>query len=150
MVMVLGIDPDSAAHGVATYDDGKLIRLNNFELLALFDYIVDITRQTADITAVIENVAANQFIYQRNYKESRASANKVAISVGRCMQSQIELMRMFDYLGLPYQLVKPNAKNWAKDRRLFERVTGWTGKSNEDTRSAAYFGYLAIGSRNGG
>ena len=26
----------------------------------------------------------------------------------------------------------------------FESVTGWTGRSNEDTRSAAYFGMLGV------
>ena len=27
-------------------------------------------------------------------------------------------------------------------KKQFEKVTGWTGRSNEDTRSAAYFGWL--------
>jgi len=34
------------------------------------------------------------------------------------------------------------SKMWKKDKKQFELVTKWTGRSNEDTRSAAYFGWL--------
>jgi hypothetical protein len=38
------------------------------------------------------------------------------------------------------------SKKWkdAAGKKEFERVTGWKGRSNEDTRSAAYFGYLGV------
>lgn len=85
---------------------------------------------------------ANQFVYSRNQKASKAAQSKVAMHIGRCQQVQIEIMQWLDALGVPYKLHKPQKGNWAKDKAMFERVTGWKGRSNEDTRSAAYFGFL--------
>lgn len=85
---------------------------------------------------------ANQFVYTRNEKASKAAQSKVAMHIGRCQQVQVELMRWLDHMGIAYRLHKPQRGNWSKDKTTFERVTGWSGKSNEDTRSAAYFGFL--------
>ena len=59
-------------------------------------------------------------------------------------------MQWLDSLGVPYKLHKPQKGNWAKDKARFEKVTGWKGRSNEDTRSAAYFGFLEINKANVG
>ena len=57
---------------------------------------------------------------------------------------QAEIMRELDSRGIPYELHKPSGGNWADNKVRFERVTGWKGRSNPETRSAAYFGYLAV------
>jgi hypothetical protein len=68
---------------------------------------------------------------------------KMAQSIGMCKQSQIELERLFESKGV--KVVKHKiSKMWKKDKAQFEKVTGWTGRSNEDTRSAAYFGFLGL------
>ncbi len=72
---------------------------------------------------------------------------KVGMSVGKCQQAQVELMRMLDFHGFKYELHKPQKGNWAKNKPLFEKATGWTARSNEDGRSASYFGYLALADR---
>lgn len=56
----------------------------------------------------------------------------------------VDLQRMLDHYEIPYVLHRPQAGNWADKRPLFEKVTGWKGNSNPDTRSAAYFGFLAL------
>ena len=66
------------------------------------------------------------------------------MSIGRCQQSQSELMRFLDEYKIKYVLHKPQKNNWAKNKHQFEKVTGWVGRSNEDTRSAAYFGFLGL------
>lgn len=91
----------------------------------------------------IENVAANQFVYSRNDKGSRANVSKIAMAIGRCQQAQIELCRQLDRLGIKHELHKPQRGNWADNPGLFKKVTGWIGRSNPDTRAAAYFGWLA-------
>ena len=60
------------------------------------------------------------------------------------MQAQVTLMRAFDHYEIPYILHKPSKNNFADDKNKFERLTGWDKRSNRDTRSAAYFGLLAI------
>lgn len=141
--IVIGIDPDSKKHGVAFYRDGVLYSLemlNNQQLL--------IEQQLAtcdwDILVSIEDVCANNFVYARNNKGSKAVTSKIAMAVGRCQQAQKELMTWLDHYNVKYVLHKPQKGNWAKNKAQFERVTGWTGRSNEDTRSAAYFGWLGI------
>ena len=64
------------------------------------------------------------------------------MAIGRCQQSQVELMRLIDDRNVNYVLHKPQKGNWAKNKAQFEKVTGWTKRSNEDTRAAAYFGWL--------
>ena len=36
--IVIGIDPDSKAHGVAVYADGELVDLRNMTLIELLNY----------------------------------------------------------------------------------------------------------------
>ena len=92
----------------------------------------------------IEDVCSNNFVYSCNVKASKAVHATVARSVGRCQQAQLELMRWLDYYHILYVLHKPQKGNWAKNKAQFEKITGWTKQSNEDTRAAAYFGYLEV------
>ena len=137
---VVGVDPDSKAHGVAIYEDGKLVQLRQENLCSLVSS--GWFAGWADLW-VIEDVKANKFIYARNTKKG-AFGLSIAQDVGKVKQAQIELERFLEYHGQKVMLVKPQASNWAKDKEKFERITGWTKRSNEDTRSAAYFGFLGL------
>ena len=147
MRIVIGIDPDAEKHGVAVYTNGRLGDLQKFSLAEIIDNIIipENTKFDAgqEVIFSIEDVCANNFVYQRN-KTTNPSVNmSIARRVGACQQAQTELMRMLDHFNVKYVLHKPQRGNWAKDKAKFEKVTGWDKKSNEDTRSAAYFGYLA-------
>lgn len=142
--MVIGVDPDSSAHGVAIYIDGNLIELRKMTLMEMMGYILEM-RSVHDIAVCVENVLATNVIYERNEQSNKSKTAHIGNSVGRCQQSCIELLRMFDYCEIPYQLVKPTSGNWAKNKTMFQRVTGWRGKSNADTRSAAFFGFMLAG-----
>ena len=142
-MMVIGIDPDSKKHGVAIYRNGKL---TNLEMMDNIEFI-DVFRPDSELLKVlvsIENVCANNFVYARNNKGGKSIVANIAMKIGRCQQAQTELMRWLDHYKVDYVLHKPQKGNWAKNRKQFESVTGWKGQSNEDTRSAAYFGWLAI------
>ena len=136
---IVGIDPDADKHGVALYSNGELSDLKQLQLQDLVNYLW----QIADLVS-IEDVMANQFVYARNRSGSTANQSKIAMHIGRCQQAQVELMRMLDSRKIPYVLHKPQKGNWADNRELFEKITGWDKQSNADTRSAAYFGYLAL------
>lgn len=141
MEIVIGIDPDSERHGVAIYADGKL---ESLQMLNTVEIVRDVLQVWKEPLFSIENVMANQFVYVRNQKASKAAQSKVAMHIGRCQQAQIELMRALDSYGIKYVLHKPQAGNWSDKRELFERMTGWEKQSNADTRAAAYFGFLAV------
>lgn len=138
---VIGVDPDAQASGVATFNNGQLVRLETLDNVG----IVQLAQTMQNVSFSIEDVMANQFVYSRNQQASKAAQSKVAMHIGRCQQAQVELMRWLDYLGVKYVLHKPTKSNWAKDKAKFEMLTGWKGRSNEDTRSAAFFGFLEAG-----
>lgn len=147
---IIGVDPDSKAHGVAIYINGKLEDLTTMPLVDIIDYILQYRRGEVmgfdhSILFSIEDVMANQFIYARNVKESKAAQAKQAMHVGRCQQSFVELIRVLDHMEIKYVTHKPQKGNWAEteNKKQFEMATGWKKRSNEDTRSAAFFGFLA-------
>ena len=141
--IIIGVDPDSKAHGVAVYKNGHLTDLSCSTLCQIIDFIVT-TKELKTITIEfhIEDVCANNFVYARNNHGNKSVTSKIAMAIGRCQQSQTELMRALDEYNVKYVLHKPQKGNWAKDKATFENTTGWTDRSNEDTRSAAYFGWL--------
>jgi len=142
MRIVIGIDPDTEKHGVAVYTNGRLADLRKFSLIEIIEEIIK-RKEDEEMIFSIEDVCANNFVYARNKTRNPSINMSIARRVGACQQSQTELVRMLEHFGIKYVLHKPRSGNWAKDKTKFERVTGWDKKSNEDTRSAAYFGYLA-------
>ncbi len=139
-MIIVGLDPDSQKHGVAVFRDGVLRELLMLDLPNLRRWI---DAQTQPLRFSIEDVLAQNFVYTRNTKASKAAQSKVGVAIGRCQQAQAEVMRELDDRGIEYELHKPTAANWADSTPQFKRFTGWTGKSNPETRSAAYFGFVA-------
>lgn len=139
---IIGCDPDAEANGVAVFKSGQLVKLANMNNAELVESIRSSVLQNDAYLFSIEDVMANQFVYARNVKASKAAQSKIAMHIGRCQQAQVELMRWLDLIGIRYVLHRPQKGNWSDNKPLFEKVTGWKARSNADTRSAAYFGYL--------
>jgi hypothetical protein len=142
-MIVIGIDPDSDKHGVAEYWDGELVNLWSLSLPYLVDFLSNI-RPKDDLEVHIEDVTGVSAAF--NARDKRGNIHiklKMAQSIGMCKQSQIEIEKFCEEMNI--KVVKHKiSKAWKKDKALFEKVTGWKGQSNEDTRSAAYFGYLGL------
>ena len=138
--VILGIDPDSKSHGFAAYSGGKLQILGVKTLMEINDFIHEYF--PSDVEVHIEDVNGVSAAFMARDKRSNINVKlKMAQHIGMCKQSQIELERIFEKRGV--KVVKHKiSKMWKKDKAQFEKVTGWTGRSNEDTRSAAYFGWL--------
>ena len=62
--IIIGIDPDSQAHGVAVYDSGKLIKLKSMTTIDIYKYIENLLASRRvyyyQIEAHIENVRARR------------------------------------------------------------------------------------------
>jgi len=140
--VVIGCDPDSKAHGVAVYMDGRLIELRSFELLELQQYIEQDCCGSNSIELHIENVCGVSAAFNARDRKTNLNVKlKIAQHIGMCKQAQVEVERMAEANGV--KVVKHKiSKMWKKDKAQFEKVTGWSGHSNEDTRSASWFGYL--------
>lgn len=141
----IGTDPDSKAHGVAIYKDKVLVDLKNLQLMQLLELAKKLHDEGAKVKFHIEDVDANKANWH-NKKGTKASFGRSSSDMGKCRQSAIELIRALEYYGFEYQLY-PISNAWKKaggPKKQFELTTKWTKRSNEDTRSAAFFGYLGL------
>jgi hypothetical protein len=143
---IIGVDPDSDKHGIAIYQDGELVRLSSMQLLGLKGFIDSLVK-TSKIDSLeihMEDTCANNAAFKKRGVKNSKSGTAVNRGVGRCQQAQIELERLFDYCEIT--VVKHKISKQWKDavygKMMFEQATGWKGRSNEDTRSASWFGYL--------
>ena len=145
--LIIGCDPDVDGKGFAIYEDGVLTELKTLSLIELYrlaelgQFVVN---EINDIELHIEDVNGNKSSsFNHNAKQSKQVQNKISESVGRCKQMQLEVEKIAEHFDI--KIVRyPVSSQWknAAGKKEFERLTGWKGRSNEDTRSAAYFGYL--------
>lgn len=140
---VIGIDPGSTkGHGVAIYEDGKLVNIEMSELMPLYS-LLSTLKQSGSVIVHIEDVMAQKAVWHGK-KQSKEAYGKTSQNVALCKWSQVEVERMCAYIDV--KVVKHRvSKCWkATDsgQAQFKKVTGWIGRSNEDKRSAAYFGWL--------
>ena len=137
--IIIGIDPDSKAHGVAVYIDGKLTGLNCLTLVEIVKMIPQWQELNKNVEFHMEDVCANNAVFRVG--DNKKVAGAMGRSIGKVQQSQVELERFLaSFLIFPVK--HKISKMWKKDKAQFEKVTGWSGRSNEDTRSASYFGWL--------
>lgn len=142
--VIIGCDPDSSKSGFSFYINGELCRLECLSLISFYLELESICKQWSDreIELHIENVKGVKGIFaQRTGGKNKGVALMMAQNVGMCKQVQTEIERIAEMLSV--KIVHHQvSKMWKKDKAQFEKLTGWTGRSNEDSRSAAYFGYL--------
>ena len=149
-MVIIGIDPDSSANGVAVYRDNalsELLSLNTFELSSFLRIVVDVDEC---VEVRIEDVCGISAAFTaRDKKKSLAVKLKMAQHIGMCKQAQIEVERICE--AYEVKVVKHKVSKMWKDadsgKKQFESITGWKGQSNPDKRSAAYFGWLGVTSK---
>ena len=146
--LIIGCDPDVDGKGFAMYEDGELKRLISMNLVQLINWVSNdlFLNDSLCVELHIEDVNGNKSSsFNHSAKQSKQVQNKISESVGRCKQMQLEVEKIAEHFDI--KIVRyPVSSQWknAAGKKEFERVTGWKGRSNEDTRSAAYFGYLGI------
>ena len=144
-MIVIGVDPDSSEHGIAVYKSDILASLHQWALPEIVKYITS-DEINGDCYFSIEDVKANRAIYRQHSHRKARPQGEIGRRLGMCQQAQVELERMLESLGVPFVLHRPQKGNWADTQKkpLFEKITGWDKRSNADTRSAAFMGFLAI------
>lgn len=147
--VIYGIDPDSKRHGIAVYRNGVLCELLNMNTIELYIHITSsekVALQSGELEIHMENpcgVSASTFSHNR--KDPLPVKFKKSEGVGRVKQAQVSIEQTAEALNIPVTKYR-NSSRWKKgnDAKLFNKITGWTGRSNEETRSAAHFGYLGV------
>jgi hypothetical protein len=152
-MLILGIDPDSNKHGVAVYRNGVLCELLNLNTIQLYKHIIEkekVALKNKQIVIHMENPkGTSASCFSHNRSDSYPVKFKKSEGVGMCKQAQTSVEQMAEELGIQVILHK-NSKCWKKgnDKVMFEKITGWIGRSNEETRSAAFMGYLGVKQKN--
>tara|TARA_R110002012_G_scaffold270864_2_gene455979 strand:+ start:291 stop:728 length:438 start_codon:yes stop_codon:yes gene_type:complete len=141
---VIGCDPGSTkGHGVSVYKDKTLIELHMMKLMELYGLLLAL-KEDGGVIVHIEDVYSQRGVWH-DENGSKKSFGKTSQNVGLCKWAQIEVERMCEHIGV--EVVRHKVSKCWKDKNgkvQFEKVTGWAGRSNEDTRSAAYFGFLGL------
>lgn len=149
-MIIIGIDPDSSANGVAVYRKGRLDELLTLNTFELSNFIPCLLADEDSVEVHIEDVngiSSNAFNVKS--KDKLPVKLKKAEHVGKCKQAQIEVERICEAFDV--KVVKHKVSKMWKDadsgKKQFESITGWKCQSNPDKRSAAYFGWLGITSK---
>lgn len=139
-MLVIGIDPDTKKHGVAWLSDGQIIKLASMNTDDLVADLVSISAKGIPLVIKLEDVNVNKPVYPRP-GQSRLQMLKIAQNVGAVKYAATTLLERINHTTLlKVNLVNPLPKALSGKRynqAVFNKVTGWTGKSNGDTRDAA-------------
>ena len=147
MRVIMGIDPDSNKSGIAVMRNGVLCELLNLNVIQLYDWLKaneKLSIKNNEIVIAMENPkGSSSSAYKHKYDMNSAVNAKISEKVGMVKQAQASIEQMAEALKIPVVLYK-NSSMWknAVGKQSFEALTGWTARSNEDTRSAAYFSYI--------
>ena len=141
--VIIGCDPDSSKYGIAIYRKGVLTELLNLNIIELYIHITQFMKQD-DIHIHLEDVKRTKAVWHAQGMNKSVAA-MAAQKVGMCKQSQTAIEQLAENLKIPVTLHRVS-KNWknGNSKELFKSITGWQGRSNEETRSAAWFGYLGV------
>ncbi|AOA58201.1 hypothetical protein [Acinetobacter larvae] len=130
--MIIGIDPDLTKSGVAILSPSLELRNLTFaEVVKLF------SSEQANIKKVV--IEAGWLNKKANHHgavgQRKSVGEQIARRVGLNHATGMHLADMAESLGLKVVLVRPTRSK--KNAEDFKRITGWTGRSNQETRDAA-------------
>lgn len=139
----IGIDPDLHKNGVAIMEDGKYTRLTVMSFPTLLELFEEHTMDPG-VLFVVEDVNRHKPTFFKKGVKGQSALNKVSQNIGMVKGVGTKIIEMLQHHHCHYELVDPMKgmlKRTKEDRALFERLTGWTGKSNPDNRDAAMLIY---------
>lgn len=143
--IIIGIDPDVEASGVATLClKTKRIDATTMTLPALTDYFRRVCNEhpTLVVSVVVEASWTTAHNFHSLPSDSKAVAAKKGYHVGRNHQIGIDIADIARHFNLAVKLQPPLRKIWkGKDRKITHEeicaITGYTAKrSNQEERDA--------------
>jgi len=142
-MITIGIDPDMIASGVAVATGKTIKQLLKVKLPKLIATIQAIGAP-GEVVIKLENPEANKTVFTRDIagaKNQRAVKDAIAMKVGKVMATTYHVKELLEDAGYQVKMITPlkgPLKRQAKDNaEYFNKVTGWTGRSNQDQRDAA-------------
>lgn len=146
----IGIDPDMRKPGVAIIQDGvytSIQSITNVELFAL----IEKHRGLASVMWHVEDVNAVSPTYYRarhGAVSKQAVQDNISQKVGMVKALGTVIIDVLEYYACNYELVKPLRGSFKKakhEAELFKKLTGWEGRTNQDSRDAAMLIFRFMG-----
>lgn len=141
--IIIGIDPDVEASGVATLiRRTKKIDATTMTLPTLSDYLRRVRYPTLTVAVVVEASWTTAHNFHSLPSDSKAVAAKKGYHVGRNHQIGIDIADIARHFSLDVRLQPPLRKIWkGKDHKITHEeicaITGYTAKrSNQEERDA--------------
>jgi len=141
LIKVIGIDPDMRKCGVCERVGNEF----TLESLPAYNLISEIPMMVVQkYIFAVEDVSAINTIYARNRKGNQAVQSRIAQNVGMVKAAGTILVDYIEHHGGRVVLVPPGiGKHTKKNAKLFAQLTGYTGRTNEDTRDAYWIAHYA-------
>ena len=144
MIKVIGIDPDMRKCGMVHCVGGEFyIDLKPKYTTAMIIEDIPVWINNGYVFA-IENVNAIKTIYAKNRKGGQAVQSRIAQNVGMVKAAATIIQDYIEHHGGKVILVPPGiGKQTKNNAKLFAELTGYTGRTNEDTRDAYWIAKYA-------
>lgn len=145
-MLIIGIDPDLTASGFAVITpDKRIVKMDRVRFAAVVDYINWQAMKLEDrIMIKIEDPNLIKPTFPRALPKAinkQAVNNRISQNVGQVKAVATLLIETITAAGYQVKPCRPlvggHKTRCKKDAAYFNKLTGWTGRSNEDCRDAA-------------
>lgn len=163
----IGIDPDLTKSGVATVVNGEIVTLKSMGFSELIEFVI--SKSHLPCAVLLEDVDNKKPVFPKRLRQSVKGQNpllayvghapsqsgsnakvnmSIAEDLGKVKATARLIKEVLEDKGITVTLVKPlrGPIKKAKDSSVyFNKITGWTGRSNADTRDAALIAMFGQG-----
>ena len=146
-MLIIGIDPDLDASGVAIVRNGQIESLQTMNFFDLLDFIHITNSSSSKVVFAVENVELNKSLYAKHNSKNQRVRERIGQNVGQVKAVARLIEQYLIRIDAAYTMVAPlkgRFKKAKEDKEYFNRLTGWTGNSNADKRDAALIGLYGI------
>lgn len=142
--LIIGIDPGAnTGLGVWSPHAKKFLFLKKLPFWSAIDKVTDLNEEYV-IDVVIEDPTQNKPVFPNKLKDvdSVLQAMRMAQNIGSNKRDAQLWFDFFDYMKIPYRKRRPTRKSHTKlTAEAFNKITGWSGPSNEHSRDAGMLVY---------
>ncbi|MGI2056225.1 hypothetical protein ACRN9T_03380 [Shewanella baltica] len=163
----IGIDPDLTKSGVASVVNGEIVTLKSMGFSELIEFVT--SKSHLPCAVLLEDVDNKKPVFPKRLRQSVKGQNpllayvghapsqsgsnakvnmSIAEDLGKVKATARLIKEVLEDKGITVTLVKPlrGPIKKAKDSSVyFNKITGWTGRSNADTRDAALIAMFGQG-----
>lgn len=143
-MMIIGIDPDLEASGVAMVRNGELVDMETMDFFSLIEHINEFKHKAV---FAVEDVQLNKALYAKHNGKNQRVRERIGQNVGQVKAIARLIEQYLIRIDAHHVMVAPlkgRFKKAKEDREYFNRLTGWQRSSNADKRDAALIALFGV------